>query len=1343
MTATGRLVRALRTFGRTEAPLLATVAALFLYLSSDASAQGMTEKSAANLPYSGISPGGVDMSTGELILVMRPDLVLDGPLPVVYGRYYASFLATDGQAAGHMGPNWLGTYDWKLAVVRSSATLVTNRGAVIRFTQNPVGSWDLTSPTYAKFKLDVLPGGTWRFTNPLDRKLYFFDGLSWLLNQIEDEHGNSLTILNAGGLPTQVSDGLGRTLSFTYDPAGHVTQVSDGTRAAHYRYAEGVLTGVTDAAGRSWTYGYSVPPLLTGATEPVGNTPATQAYDVLGRVTSQTDAAGSMAMYSYGAAGSVFTDPLGNPWTYQHDASGHLVALANPAGGPTSFSYDASGRLTMAARPMGDATSLAYDGTSGYPSMMTFADGSALLCGYSSHSAGGATFFDLSTQTFPDLTTESYGRDASGNLTNLTDQAGRHWLGTYNGQGQLLTWTNPSGGMTTFTYDPQGRLMTGKDDAGNTTSYGYDALSRLTQVTWPNTMARTYGYDAMDHLTSVTNEHGKLWSYAYDANERLVTATDPLMAATGYLYDALDRMTQTTDALGHAAAVAFDPNGRVMTATDRSGRTTRYQYDALNRLTGVMDPTDAAAMFAYDADGRMTSTRDPLGHTTTFVYDMLDRPTHVTDRVGTGFDYSYDVMGRLHTATAPLGRTKTFTYDVRGLLTSFSDASSEWDLARTVLGQVSQVTDPNRNLWAWSYDAQGRLISSADPLSRTMTYEYDGLSRPIHVGRPDGSLQQITYDPAGNVTGQSFGTSLNLSYDYDDANRLTSATAASFSYDATGRMLSSNGFGMTYDPDGRILSETLAPGKSVSYDYDSRGLPSHVTDWTGGTTTFTYDAGRRLTGIARPNGTHAIYAYDNVDRLTSAVEVDPDTLSSIQITRDALGEPVSISRHVPLMPGQTLSSTHTFTYDAASQPNGVSHDPLGRMTADDSRALQWDGASRLVHVAAEADSPSFTFDAFGHALSTNMGNLAVAQAWNYAHSVPTNDDLQVSLPSRTDLCVRSAAGLLLYRVDASTGARTFYHYDERGNTVYLTNDLGSVTTRYAYGPYGGVSSQGQAAQNSFTFGAASGMMSLGSSGLWTAGARVYDDRTMRIVSGNTTRSGRDWVSGPYPQPWSSSDWVMLNPQPFPPSPSDWVSGPYPQPWSSSDWVALNPQPFPPSPSDWVSGPQPHPWSSGDWVMLNPQPFPPSPSDWVSGPQPHAWSSSDWVTLNPQPFPPSPSVWASGPTPWPWSSSDWAALDPQRFPPSPSGTQTAVVVGASGDEISTDKYGRVKVQFHWDRNGRNDASSSWQHRVMLDRMPPGTLPFPDLPSVLPADPRYPPPPDPLPSVPCLVCPHGRM
>ena len=42
-----------------------------------------------------------------------------------------------------------------------------------------------------------------------------------------------------------------------------------------------------------------------------------------------------------------------------------------------------------------------------------------------------------------------------------------------------------------------------------------------------------------------------------------------------------------------------------------------------------------------------------------------------------------------------------------------------------------------------------------------------------------------------------------------------------------------------------------------------------------------------------------------------------------------------------------------------------------------------------------------------------------------------------------------------------------------------------------------------------------------------------------------------------------------------------------------------------------------------------------------------------------------------------------------------GSQTALVVGKSGEEIWTDKYGRVKVQFHWDREGEdNEDSSCW-------------------------------------------------
>lgn len=45
-----------------------------------------------------------------------------------------------------------------------------------------------------------------------------------------------------------------------------------------------------------------------------------------------------------------------------------------------------------------------------------------------------------------------------------------------------------------------------------------------------------------------------------------------------------------------------------------------------------------------------------------------------------------------------------------------------------------------------------------------------------------------------------------------------------------------------------------------------------------------------------------------------------------------------------------------------------------------------------------------------------------------------------------------------------------------------------------------------------------------------------------------------------------------------------------------------------------------------------------------------------------------------------------------------GTHTATVVGPAGEEIFTDKYSRVKVQFHWDREGKKDGNSSCWVRV---------------------------------------------
>ncbi|WP_150689012.1 type VI secretion system tip protein TssI/VgrG, partial [Pseudomonas fluorescens] len=64
------------------------------------------------------------------------------------------------------------------------------------------------------------------------------------------------------------------------------------------------------------------------------------------------------------------------------------------------------------------------------------------------------------------------------------------------------------------------------------------------------------------------------------------------------------------------------------------------------------------------------------------------------------------------------------------------------------------------------------------------------------------------------------------------------------------------------------------------------------------------------------------------------------------------------------------------------------------------------------------------------------------------------------------------------------------------------------------------------------------------------------------------------------------------------------------------------------------------------------------------------------------------------TPW-----DVPNRPPLRHPkPRILGSQSAVVTGPKGEEIHCDQYGRVKVQFHWDREGQADDKTSCWLRV---------------------------------------------
>ncbi|MBI1788863.1 MAG: hypothetical protein HYR60_15110 [Acidobacteria bacterium] len=270
---------------------------------------------------------------------------------------------------------------------------------------------------------------------------------------------------------------------------------------------------------------------------------------------------------------------------------------------------------------------------------------------------------------------------------------------------------------------------------------------------------------------------------------------------------------------------------------------------------------------------------------------------------------------------------------------------------------------------------------------------------------------------------------------------------------------------------GRVTSLTYAPGKSVRYSYDSRGLLARVTDWIGGATDFAYDDARQLVTVSRPNGVITRRAYDADGRVISIEEARGDVLAGIQLTRDAGGRVISAQRNLPVEPDLTALAAREFTYDAAGQIAAYTYDSLSRRKADDARTYTWDLAGRLAAYASGDTVISNNYDSFG----LRIGRGDQTYVLNYAFATPV---LAVVRNAGQDLryYVQTPDGRLLYSINAVDDSRRYYHFDENGSTTLLTDDSGAITDAYAITPNGDLATHLGSTDNPFTFQGESGVM---------------------------------------------------------------------------------------------------------------------------------------------------------------------------------------------------------------------------------------------------------------------------
>ncbi len=1058
----------------------------------------------------------VSTATGELVEPgIPPDLSLGGPLPLEFRRYYASLIGANGIGT-KLGNNWTHNFEWLLILNGPFAQVVRPDAKIILFQQSG-STWQLVTTEQYDYQFTNGINNSCEFLDPRTNLVYTFAGTASTLglSKIQDRNGNTLTVTISNG-SAQVTDGLGRSLSFTYDPSsGNLIKVSDqGGRAVSLAYANGNLTQVTDANGKIVTYSYTstgaISGLITSRKLPLGNEPWTQTFDSVGRVATQSDSRGNTTTFTYDppAGSTSYKNPLGVVMSQASRVYADFLSFTDPDGQTISAAYDTNDRRNSVTDRLGDKTTRTYHNPSGFVASETNASGNTTALTWTAQTSGGFTFYNLTQIQYADGTSAAFGYDSNGNLMSMADQLGKVWKFAYNNRGQVTSATDPIGRASNFAYNSDATLASATDAVGNTSAYAYDSLKRLTKVTFADGSAQSFTYDSRDNLIKTTDERANTATLTYNDNNRLATMTDPLGKTSATAYDTDEQVSKITDRAGQSFGFAYNALDLLQTVTTAAGESYNVSYDTHDRLSQVVDSLGKGPSFGYDKEDVPASATDALSRKTSLVTDNLGYTTQVTTPLAENYSIARDKMERITSITDPAGIASGLSYDGRGALSVLSIGGLSSSFTRDDSGLLTAVTDPNGGAWNFKPDAAGRIGSRSDPLNRSTTYSYDSRNRPTGIQTPLGTLA-LTYDAAGNLTERKYSDGTDLTYAYDADDRLVSATGVTLAYDAEARITNSNGLTIARDADGRIESITYASGKTVTYTYNSQGLLTGVSDWVGGSTTLAYDAALELITLTRPNKLATHFAYDADGRIASIGE---DAGSSIAITRDGAGKVVSENRTLPASANVTPNlapGTLPLNFDAADQVSGFTYDAMGRVITDALHSYTWDLASRMTLRSGVDGSATAAYDAFG--MRTSNGTQTFV--WNYETDLSSRATVQSGGADQT-YYVYLPGGMLLYAIDAATNARTFFHFDENGSTVLLTNDAGSVTDTYAITPYGETTTQNGSTQNPFTWLGAFGVMQEGSTGLYYMHARYYDSTTARFLS---------------PDPIFSADPTQVNP----------------------------------------------------------------------------------------------------------------------------------------------------------------------------------------------------------------------
>jgi RHS repeat-associated protein len=626
----------------------------------------------------------------------------------------------------------------------------------------------------------------------------------------------------------------------------------------------------------------------------------------------------------------------------------------------------------------------------------------------------------------------TFGRDAQGRITTVTDPTGNQIRYEYDRIGNLIGVTDGTGDKTRFEYnnqqvhylekviDPLNRPIARTE---------YNADGRLAQILNFNGESFRFTYDPENLVQTIRDALGNPTILEYDSRGNVITQINALGGVTRKSFDANDNILSETNPEGETTTYTYDRNGNKLTETDALGNTIRYTYNNTSRPLTVVDAVGNSTTYTYNAQGNLTTTQDGNGAITRYSYDARGRIISSTDNAGNITEYAYDNFGRLTSQINALGHTTTYTYDANGNLLTETKTQTTPTGTRTLVttntydaaGRLIAETNPENQVTRYEYDSFGNFVAMIDPLGQRTEYRYDGRGRLIETIYPDSTPADLSDNPRMLSAYDALGREVART---DRAGRTTY-----YVYDALGRLIE------TIYPDG--TPDDLSDNPRTKSEYDKAGREIARINELGDRTEFTYDDAGRRVQIKDALGNLQRYVYDAAGRKTAEIDALGRTTRYVY---DALG------RHIQTIYANGTQST--FTYDAVGNLIAIK-DPAGNTTR-----YEYDALKRTTAVINALDQrTSYTYD--------EIGNLTqIKDAKNQLTRLEYDgigQKIATVLPlGQRETFVYDAVGNL-QRQTTFNGETITYTYDT--NNWLIRKNLGETTTvNYTYTPTGEVSS---------------------------------------------------------------------------------------------------------------------------------------------------------------------------------------------------------------------------------------------------------------------------------------------